>query len=331
MESVSSGDTTTIKGVPWFTYNNNIVSTIYVNDDSFLGFGSSDNHLSVNYRTECNMWSLYREEGTLNDNIKFLKIKWSGFSHYRYSNDYNRLEYDVILWSTGDISLHMIYIPANYIGEYSLDSVNYTVSASAPDITFIKSKTGGFTHHSNTIISFPSYLVRSDSKYYTIVDNALYEIENSELTSNMFVNMGLNYVPPFSLISELNNPEILYWSDMGKEPEEGLVLDIEPNSPQFVYYENQDMTDYLGIEIVDCAASEDVIFSISIDDGQTWKYYKDGNWKVVESDLEGMSINTLRSITTENWAEVLTATAFKFRCVLPAASSYASKIFIKYI
>ena len=104
--------TDSITGVSWFSYNGNTVSTIYANGNSYIGFGSSNEHLKVN-RLDSAMWYLYREEGTLYNYYKFLKIRWDGYTSYYQTSASYRITYDVILWDTGDISLHMVTIPSS--------------------------------------------------------------------------------------------------------------------------------------------------------------------------------------------------------------------------
>lgn len=208
----------TITGVSWFTYNGTVANSIYASGNSFIGFGSTSEHLKVN-RIDGALYSLYREEGTLYDHYKFLKIRWKGYSKYSSTSSSYLLEYDVILWDTGDISLHMINIPtSNNTGTYSLTAnttYNYSVSTSNLDITFKKTDSGFEVVNGIIELELPynkRYLIRSGSNYYTINNDALEQIEISELTSEVFLNMGIvNGIPTItgSLISNLVNPEIL--------------------------------------------------------------------------------------------------------------------------
>ena len=116
--------TDSFSGVSWFTYNGTVASTIYASGNSWIGFGSSSEHLKVNRRDGA-LYSLYREEGTLYDHYKFLKIRWEGYSQYNQTATSYANSYDVVLWDTGDISLHMISIPSSYnSGTYSLIASN---------------------------------------------------------------------------------------------------------------------------------------------------------------------------------------------------------------
>ena len=328
--------TDTITGVSWFTYNGSVASTIYASGNSFIGFGSSNEHLKVN-RRDCALYSLYREEGTLYGYYKFLKIRWKGYSAYNNTGTSYAVEYDVILWDTGDISLHMVSIPtAQNNGTYSLvasSTYTYTVSTSNPDITFKKTNSG-FTV-TNGIIDLQismRYLVRSDSNYYTITNDVLSEIQVAELTSDVFRNFGIEFIPSISLLNELSNPEILFWTEVdGWVLNDGLIVKGTPPLPYFVYYDAVDMFGYNGIEKLYCIASSDALFSVSIDDGQTWKYYDNGTWVTALTDLHGMFLNVTESITPTAWSEIITpSTTCKFRCVLTSVTSHVSKIYIKY-
>lgn len=326
----------TITGVSWFTFNGTVASNINTSAYSAIGFNASSEHLRVNRRSGA-LYSLYREEGTLYGYYKFLKIRWSGYSGSSYTSSAYKLEYDVILWDTGDISLHMISIPtSNNTGTYSLtasSTYTYTISTSSPDVTFIKTDSG--FEVSNSIIELidvnSRYLVRSGSTYYTVVDNALSQIEASELTSSVFLNSGTFSIPSISLLSDLANPEILYFYNGEKELEKGLIITGTPSLPQILNFEVQDMFGHPGIERVDVFVSGDVKFTITFDDGATWKYYNGNTWVTATTQSEGMTVNMLRSLTPHTWSEVATSTTFRFRCALMTLQSTASQMYIKYM
>lgn len=328
--------TDTITGVSWFTYNGTVASTIYASGNSFIGFGTSSEHLRVNRRDGA-LYYLYREEGTLYGYFKFLKIRWQGYSQYNQTSSSYRVTYDVILWDTGDISLHMINVPtSNNTGTYSLtagSTYSYNVSATKPDVTFIKNGSG-FTVSNNIIdLKLPfRYLVRDGASYFNINNDSLNRIEVTELTSEVFQNLGLENIPSLSLLMNLSNPEILYWTPINSEQlESGLVVKGEPPLPQIIYYDNHDMTGHNGIEKVECDAYRDVLFCVSVDDGQTWKYYNNESWNVASTELEGMNVTTLNTLTASAWSEIITSdSVVKFRCVLPSKNSYVGKIYIKY-
>ena len=324
-----------IAGVDWFTFNGEVASTLYVNGNSWIGFGSSLEHLKVNRRDGA-LYSLYREEGTLGNQYKFLKIRWLGYSAYNYTNSSYALTYDIILWETGDLSLHMISIPPSQnTGVYSLvaaSTYNYTVSTSEPDITFKKTDSG--FEVSNTMIELElyekRYLIRSNSTYYTVTDGALTPVDVVELTSNVFLTNGVQEVPSLSLLTGLINPEILYWVETDFTPTKGLVIKGTPTLPQVTYYEAQDVPDGSVISNMEAACSDDTLFAITFDAGTTWKYYVDSAWTTAASTSEGMSVNTLESISQDAWAEVATSATYQIRCALPAITSFAGSVAVNY-
>ena len=87
------------------------------------------------------------------------------------------------------------------------------------------------------------------------------------------------------------------------------------------------------IKKVGCEASYDTLFSISVDNGQSWKYFNNNTWNDVASDLDGIPTSMLENITSEQWSELITedTPSYQFRCVLPSKESYVGKIYIKYI
>lgn len=325
--------TDVITGVSWFTYNGTVASTIYVNGNSWIGFGSSSEHLKVNNRDGAMLY-LYREEGTLYNYFKFLKIRWRGYSRYNYTTADYKVEYDVILWDTGDISLHMISIPTSYnSGTYSLDASStytYTVSTSSPDVTFMKTDSGFEVNNSIINLEIPfekRYLVRDGSNYYTIASGTLSSISISELTSEVFLTNGVKEIPTISLLSGLSNPEILYWADDTEGAIQELSITGIPPLPQIVYYEAQNNLTICKIETV---ASDDALFTITFDGGQTWKYYHNNTWNTSSTDSEGMTTTELKNISSESWAELGDYTSYQFRCVLPSVDSYTHGMYVRH-
>lgn len=329
----------TITGVSWFTFNGVTASNIYANGNSWIGFGSSSEHLKVNRRDGA-MYSLYREEGTLFNYYKFLKIRWKGYSIYSQTSSSCAIEYDVILWDTGDISLHMVSIPTAYNdGIYSLtasSTYTYTISTSSPDVTFIK--TDSSFEVSNEIINLElpyekRYLIRSGSTYYTVVDNVLNKISETDISSATFLNYGITEIPTISLLGDLSNPEILYWVDSEDGLVDNLVIQGTPPLPQIIYYEPQSIAENSGIKTIEASCSKDVFFTITFDEGTTWYYYDTITvaWVIAETNSVGMNPSTLKSIMPNIWTEVVSSSTYQIRCVLPSTESYVDMIAVEYI
>lgn len=335
--------TDTITGVDWFTFNGTVASTIYASGNSFIGFGSSSEHLKVN-RIDGALWSLYREEGTLYNHYNFLKIRWKGYSRYNQTTTAYALEYDVILWDTGDISLHMISIPTQYAnGTYSLvasSTYTYIVNTSSPDVTFKKTDTGFEVQNNiiNLIVPYDMrYLVRDGATIYTISDNTLTSLGSVALTSALFLDLGydpnLNGMFELSVLNGLSNPELLYWHEETELADDVTMLSIQgtPVLPQTIIYEPEIIPDGSAIKIIESVATDDVLFTITFDSGTTWKYYDGNAWVVAEFASNGMNGNTLKTIPESIWTEVITSNTYQIRCALPSVTSVVNKIAVGYV
>jgi hypothetical protein len=237
------------------------------------------------------MYSLYKEEGTLYGYYKFLKIRWEGYSDYSYSWSSCSLIYDVILWDTGAISLHMIKIPSTYnTGTYALNSnsnvYRYSVNSSQKDVTFtpVPNYSSQYTT-SNDIINLAKpfenrFLIRSNTNYYTIADNALSAVDVTDLTSDTFLTFGTIDIPNANFLFELPNPELLYWANNNLgSPKKGLIVTGTPSFPQAFYYKQRTLAGNTLITKTKVSnAKGNILFTISFDDGQTWNYYNGTNW-----------------------------------------------------
>ena len=329
-------NTDIITGVDWFTYNGNVVSEIHANGNSWIGFGADSEHLQVNRRDGA-LYSLYREEGTLYNYYKFLKIRWDGYSYYNRTDSSHKVTYDVILWDTGDISLHMINIPTSYnSGNYYLVAssgrYSYTVSTSFPDVTFKKTDSG--FEVSNSVVEIKKivktrYLVHSESDYYTVVNDSLSKIEVAELNSNVFLTQGVEYIPSYHLLVNLTNPEIIYWAEDDSITVDNLQITGFPTLPQLAYYDAITIPEWKVVANVEASSSDDVLYSITVDNGLTWKYYNNG-WLTVNNDYDGMTRDVMNNLKRNQWIEVITSSNFQIRCALLSLNSVSSIIAIRY-
>lgn len=206
----------TATGCNWFNFNGTVSSNIYVSGNTWFGFGNSSEHLRVN-RRDAKMWYLYREEGTLYNYYHFLKFRWDGYSAYSQTSDSYKLTYDVILFNTGDICLHMVKIPiSNYDGSFILtygsNSLTYTKpTMDNPYVTFYKQEDGSYIAKNELInLQMPydkKYLIYDDvtKKYYNIVNDALNELNIEEITSDIFKTYGNDIAPLSNLLITLQN------------------------------------------------------------------------------------------------------------------------------
>lgn len=334
----------TATGADWLKFNNATVGNVYVSGNTFFGFGSNAEHLKVN-RRDAKMWYLYREEGTLFNYYRFLKFRWRGYTHYSATDAASLMEYDVILWENGCISLHMVTVPtSNYTGVFQLtaaSALTYTApTADAPDVTFAPQDENNTIYEvSYEVINLAQpydrkYLIRSGSTLYTVADGALSALTETEISASLFQTYGVDDLPDGSLLVGLTDPEVLYWHDSTDDPPElTLTVTGSPPVPQIVVTNTQDMSDpsILGIESVTVDASEDVLFALSFDDGTTWKAYDGTQWVTLSTENSGMNKTTMENISLEAWAEVVTSAMYKLRLVLMDTGSYVSAVRVNYI
>lgn len=304
-----------ILGVDWFKYNNVVASTIYVSGNTWFGFGSNSSHLNVNNR-DAAVWYEYREEGTLYNLYKFLKIRWSGYSHYSQSIDDYKMTYDVILWDTGDISVHMVDIPRlSYDGSFTLFCGGTTITFSKlteenPDVTFYAQNDTGtsFQAVSEVISTLHTldelFLIGSGSSIYTIVDGQLIELEEKTLSKKVFTDYGMSYFerPSSEDLLLLTNP-ILYYFDADSSKIHSIQANMTAIPPVQVtqsedYFMNEKFC-VLGIENIEIESTGDVLFAFSFDRGLHWQVYTGSEWVEPDNPSNWMDASEVMSIPIE--------------------------------
>lgn len=142
--SQDDGTDTLATGIDWFSFNSKQVDNLYISGNSWIGFGSSNEHLKVN-RRDAKMYYLYKELGTVQGS-KFLKIRWEGYSTYNYTSSSYVQAYDVFIFDTGQILLSFDTIPtSNFNGTNSLtcgsEVISYTPTSESRVFTFTPSDT----------------------------------------------------------------------------------------------------------------------------------------------------------------------------------------------
>ena len=343
-------DTLTFNGVDWFKFNGTVAQNIYVSGNSWFGFGTSAEQLQV-CRRDAKLWNFWREEGTLYNYYKFLRLKWDGYAQYNSTSGSVHLTYEVYLFSTGDIFLNVLRMPtdSSYLGTNQLICTGgtkaFTVTAGQTlQETFKHGNSEGsdFTATVRLIdIEAPydrKYLISDkDEKIYTVVTvesvQSLSEIENpGEINKALFEAHGVDEMPPGSLLLPLTDPVLLFWQDS----QDSLpVLETDVTAvpfPQTVITENVDMTDstILGIEKVTADSDDNTLFAVSFDDGTTWWNYVNNAWAVLSDEQSGMTKDAFANIGTDAWALKATTGHYRFRFVL-AEGGYVNSIVVDYL
>lgn len=277
------GGTLAISGVDFFLFNGNSVPRIYSHGDTYWGFGTDSVHLKVDNR-DTRMRSLYREEGTLYSHYHFLKIRWEGWSYYSSSASDYQLKYDIILWDTGDISLHMISVPLQcYDGEFQFvadKTYAFTKPTTAcPDVTFkyIADSKAYEIFYTPIDLPLPFKMLISDFEgvLYTIEkqvvnkelnesEDVLVALEETELTSLLFKTRGFAKIPAWDIIKGLNTPKVYTWNDSRAYSINAIVKGTPPKQ----YIEcTADLSDttVLGIKALNAEYTGDVTEQHSFD------------------------------------------------------------------
>ena len=137
----------TVQGVDWFNFNGNTVDSIYISGDTWVGFNTNSEHLKI-CRRDAKMYYLYRQEGTTGT-VRFLKIRWEGYSYYNKTSDSYALKWELFLFDNGQMFLNVIKVPTSgNIGTNSLtcgsNSYTFTLTAGTPvSYTFTPSDSTG--------------------------------------------------------------------------------------------------------------------------------------------------------------------------------------------
>ena len=295
--------TDTVTGVDWFSYGGTVCNNIYANGNGWIGFGASSEHLKVNRRDQA-MWNLWREEGTVS-NVRFLRIRWSGYTRYSATSASALLTFDVILLETGDIVLYIVDVPSdNYEGVFTLGSLTYEKpTADRRYVTFYLQADGSYVADYAPIeLSIKKYLVRNGSTIYTVTDGALVEVSGT-LNADLFIASGIDTIPDGALLMKLSAPEVLCWTDGDRLPTLTAKVQGMPQGTHEIISDNARVghESVYGITSVEATASDGATFLLSFDGGM-WMTYTNGSWSA--SDV-GMSASELMAVPTEAWSSVI--------------------------
>lgn len=176
------------------------------------------------------------------------------------------------------------------------------------------------------------YLIRSGDSIFTVIDGVLTAVDGS-LTAELFRTYGVDEIPASDLLVTLADPVVYNWTTADEITPLLAVVKGVPPTPQVIESEDYDMTDetILGIETVIVDASDDCLFAVSFDSGQTWKLHTGENWATLSEGDTGMSPSVLSAITTEDWNAEATTGKFRFRVTIPSSESYLNSLVVDYL
>ena len=253
--------------------------------------------------------------------------------------------WDAILFDTGEICVYFDTIPTNssYLADSCLVTGNSTISFTALTGKVIsfrpKDENGnGFEYMDHAPVFLDPYNRRYlisdvDGALYTVGDGALVKLVETKLTAELFETQGTQDIPNGKLLITLHDPTILYWHDS-----ENLFPDLKVNYtgipiPQVLYSENIDMSDstILGIEKVTADCSDEVLFAVSFDNGESWWSCTNAVWAKLSEEKSGMSKVALEAISVDSWAEKATTGQLKYRFIISGADGYLKSVTTDYL
>lgn len=297
----------TITGVDWFSYAGIACTSLYASGNSWIGLGRSQEDLKVN-RRDAAMWNLWREGGTIGA-VRFLRIRWSGYTAYSSTSTSALLTYDVILFDTGDIQLYIVDIPtSNYSGTFTLGNLAYEKpTVNNRWVAFRNTDSGYEVAYEPLSFYTCKYLVRNDGVLYTVVDGALSEL-TGDLAAELFQTSGIDTVPDGALLLPLSAPEVLCWTDAPAPCTLTATVQGVPTGAHTVTSDHIKVNhpSIYGISSVVATASDGATFLLSFDGGE-WMKYNDGTWSV--SDI-GMTAAELMAIPSTAWSSVINSAQY---------------------
>lgn len=172
------------------------------------------------------------------------------------------------------------------------------------------------------------YLIRNHttegSELMTVTDGALRTIPTQELTSETFQTYGVDEAPASDLLITLSKFDVLLWHS-SEDEQPNLTAEIKAVPPtQTVVTDLIDMShpSVLGVSAVTVTDIGNPLFAVSFDSKTTWEYWTGTEWAAA-SGTEGMSKETLQSITTDQWAEKIQV-GFYLKMILHSSDTVES-------
>lgn len=277
----------TIQNIPeWVKFNGQTASTMQASGNSWLGLGSVVEQIKFN-RRDCKMFYLYYETGTLFNFVRFMKIRWRGYTQYNVS-DWQ--EWEAVFFDTGDIMIHVVQVPVSYYtGSFSVKaSQEYGYAAltyETPYVTFYSENEQHSIFHSAYEIAnikppwHDKWLIENEGTFYNIVDGTLNQLSISEITAQNMIDYGMDALSDGAPILALSRPKLHRWNDSElyiETPLQPVVVAHTVALPfQQVMECHVDMSDgtIKGIERVTAAYDGDMPVSYSLDNGSSYTAY----------------------------------------------------------
>lgn len=303
MESLSNSynddGTFSTEGLDGFIFNGIAANPLYIASNHWIGFGTSTEQLRILRRDGCST-AIYRQLGETTNGLRFLKIRFEGYTVYNNRVDATRLIFELFLLSSNDMFLNVIQTPTSvgYLGTSELISGGITTALALADgsgggiqVSFYHQNEGGRTwnivyamYEETDTYSF-AYLLRQADIFYTYGDGALEEVPINTLTAAMFLKYGFEEIPPAEILTSIDDPQMYLWKSGGTEELLKANVKAYPYPQVLEAVADMDHISILGIKMMTAEYSGDVMVSISVDNDQTYSENMPlGDW--LNTDVE---------------------------------------------
>lgn len=177
------------------------------------------------------------------------------------------------------------------------------------------------------------YLIRCNSTLYTIVDDSLVPLEESYPQAEIFRTYGFDEVLEWNIISQLVNPEILYWFDSNNYVPTLTANMVATSFPQNVISNPIDLSDptITGIELMTVNCEGNPLIAVSFNDKQTWHAWNGTEWSLVSEEFSGMTKELAESLTYDEWMLLYTgASSFYIRVSFTDLETKLTEIYVDF-
>lgn len=290
---------------------------------SYPATNSFDGSTSTRWRTSdvTGAWLLVKVDSP---------IRLTGFRLYPNTDSYRVASFSLSISNDGvdfkDVYSGEASSTASWL-EYEFEN---TLVCNYIKITFNSASTSRLYVYEFELYGSPplsKYLIRKNGVLYKTDGTEIGEVE---LTSDVFENYGGDF-PATEVLTTLEDAEVLKWNGFVNTPFN--VLETATPPAQTLVSEDYDMTHetILGIEKVLVDASDDCLFAVSFDEGQTWKLHTGSTWATLSEADTGMSASVMSAISSEDWNAEATTGKFKFRITIPSSGSFLNSLIVDYL
>ena len=234
-----------------------------------------------------------------------------------------------VSWSTGDWSCNELNInPISFYVHKDYRQVNFIDTYSGETRTFSAPNETAYIVGYIEVRTTPLYyMIRSGNVLYSIIDNNLVQIDK-DLSSDTFIEHGINEIPDGSLLLGLENPDVLCWSPKDNHmPTCTAKIKAVPMA-QEVISDDIDLTHptIIGINSVVCECEGSPLFAFNFNGA--WKEYNGTSWVNANS---GMTLDVMSAITSAQWDEMISGLdSFKIKFILNSADDKVINVTVNF-